>query len=213
MTPDLFDSVEPMIASIAAEYGRRHHVHGADAEDFQQQLRIWVLEHKQKVGKWLDADPEGGMKMLAKSLRNEAKDYALDIKAQAVGYDPGDLYFYGKTEVRALLPSALDPEVVLEGAPDGLVAARADVAAGFKRLGPEDRALLEGFHLSGWTNKMMAQAEGVSEQLMSYRHTRAVNRLVKILSGSGQKPQRDPWKGRSAIGNGHAQAITGSDYE
>lgn len=230
---DLLESIAPMINSIAAEYGRRHRFHGADQSDFSQELWCWVLENQDKVQEWLDPEqwePKAGERMLAKSLRNESSDYGVDIKSQALGYERADLHWYSKGEVKSLLPTVFNPDAweeppVSEGrstkAPSeggNWIATLADIAQAFSKLDTEDQVLLRKFHERGWTNKMMAQGEHISEQLMSYRHDRAVSRLVKILGGEKPRPMReqegrDPWRGRHVVSNSAARAYQSAVYD
>lgn len=225
--------LEPMIAEIASEFGRRHKVHGADIEDFQQELRVWILENQTQVATWLDPEqwePKDGTKMLARALRNECKDYAVDIKAQAVGYERQDLHFYGKGEVRSLLPAMFNPDAWHEPpqsegrsvkAPSeggNWIATLADLSQAYQRLDLYDRSILRAFHHKGWSNKLMAESEGITEQMMSYYHDRAVSNLVKLLGDSAPHPMRkqqdrDPWRGRRAISNSAARARTARTYD
>ena len=233
MNVDLFEEVEPMILAIAAEFGRRHHIHGADAADFAQELRLWLFENEAQVAEWLDPEvyePKHGLKMLAASLRNECSDYGIDIKAQATGYERGDIYFYNKGEVKSLLEAVFDPEKwheppqsegrstksAAEGG--GWIATLADISRGVDALKTYDRNLLLGFHKDGWNNKMMAEAEGISESVMSFRHDRAVSRLVKVLGDLAPRPMRaqetrDPWRGRRAIPAPAMQAYERKVYD
>lgn len=232
MIANLLDELEPMIAAISAEFGRRHRVHGADNADFAQELCIWVIENEAQVSEWLNPElysPDHGSRMLAAALRNQSKDYAVDIKAQAVGYKRDDLTWYTEKEVEHLLPAVFDPEKWHEPpqsegrstkAPSeggGWIATLADIAQAYERLGIADKDLLAGFHKSGWTNKMMAEAAEVSEALMSYRHKAAIRRLVKLLGGPRPKMRegqaRDPWRGRHALTNSTARHITKGSYD
>ena len=219
MNPDLLETLEPMILGIAAEYGRIHRVHGADADDYSQELRVYVLENEDTLSEYLNPDmysPDQGQRLVAQCLRNEAKDYSLDIKAQAIGYKREDLYFYSKGEVKALLPMMFDPEkwheppqsegrsTKSQAEGGGWIATLADVSQAFEKLDAEDRDMLAAFHRDEWTNVLMAEALGVTEQVMSYRHDRAVRRLLKILGDTSPRPMRaqtnrDPWRGRRSI--------------
>jgi hypothetical protein len=230
---DVLSEVGPLISGIANEFGRRHRVHGADPEDYGQQLALWVLENQAQVETWLDPEqwePKDGTRMLAKALRNEAKDYSVDIKAQAVGYERQDLHFYGKGEVRSLLPAMFNPDAWHEPpqsegrsvkAPSeggNWVATLADLSQAFDKLDLYDRKVLEAFHKHGWTNKEMAEREDVTEQMMSYYHDRAIGHLVNQLGDTAPHPMRrqesrDPWRGRRAITNSTARARTSRTYD
>lgn len=231
MTTELLDSIEPMIAGIAAEFGRRHHIHGADSEDFIQEQRIWALENGAKVAEWLDPDlhsPEAGEKLLATALRNRCKRYGREVKAQALGYKADDLFEYKEAEVRHLLPLMFDPEKWLEPpqsegrttkAPSeggNWIATLADISRAYADLELRDREILEVFHKEDWSNRLAAHHFELTEQTMSNHHARAVRRIVEMLNGERPRPERgprDPWSGRRALTTAHARAITGGDYE
>lgn len=229
---EFWPTVAPIVAQVAGEYGARHRVHGADADDFRQELTLWLLDNEATVSDWYeDLSPQSFEKMVAKSLRNESTDYGLDVKAQALGYKRDDLYFYGKNELKALLPSVFDPQKWHEppqsegrstkSAAEGgnWVCTLADVSRAYKSLSAEDRDVLAAIHRDEYTNKLLAETRGTTEALMSYYHDRAINRLLKALGGQKPDPMReqetkqDVWRGRRAIANSHAQAMTGADYE
>jgi len=231
---DLLTELAPMVAQIANEYGRGHRVHGAEPSDFSQELYLWIVKNEDQVRTWLDPeffDAKEGEKLLAASLRNEAKDYAVDIKSQALGYERADLHWYSKGEVRALLPSVFNESAWHEpprsegrstksqAEGGNWIATLADVAQAFAKLEPRDQHLIRRFHEDDWTNKMMAEADDISEQLMSYHHDRAVSRLVKLLGGKAPDPmreqmdKRDPWRGRRAVSNSAARAYQSGAYD
>jgi RNA polymerase sigma factor (sigma-70 family) len=232
---DLLSELAPMVQGIASEFGRRHRIHGAEADDFAQELYAWILSNQTQVELWLDCeafDEREGTRLLAGALRNECKDYAVDIKAQALGYERRDLHWYGKGEVRALLPSVFNEDAWHEPpqsegrstkAPSeggNWIATLADVAQAITKLEPRDQSLLRMFHEDGWTNKMVAESLQVSEQVMSYQHDRAVGRLVKLLGDTAPRPmrdsrdyQRDPFRGRKAVSNAAARAYQSAVYD
>lgn len=228
MTVDLSE-LEPSIAQVAGKYGAMYRKYGAEADDFAQELRLWALERQDYITVLLDpeqTDPKYGMKRLLDALENEAKDYAVDIKAQSLGYKREDLYWYGRNELKALLPAMFDPESrhnppqMEEGARgkrpaqegNNWLATLADVSRAYEKLDPEDQLLLRGFHLHGWSNKELAAEYQVSEQMMSYYHSRALNRLLRNAGGAAPRPMRsaakkdDPWRGRHAVSNAAARA-------
>src|SRR5690606_26210954 len=142
-------------------------------------------------------------------------------KAQAVGYERSDLYFYTTGELRVLLDSVFDQQawhnppqsdVRSQKSPaegNNWLTTLADVSLAFKKLPREDRETILDFHDRGWTNKELADMHGVSEQVMSYRHNRALKRLQRLLGGPKPNPMKpndgDPiWRGRRAISNRQA---------
>lgn len=226
-----YPELESIIEGLAFEFGGKGRHYGADNSDFKQEFIVWLLEHEEKVQGWIEEhEPEGVVKLVARSLRNEGSDYLLDIKAQATGYERHDLYFYTRNEIKELLSSVYDQEkwheppqsegrstkAPAEGG--NWIATLADVSRALDSLNNEDRTILEGIHRDSWTNKMMAEEAGISESLMSYRHNRALNRLSKALGGERPQPMReqhgrDPWRGRHACTNAAAQAYQSNVYE
>lgn len=225
MTASLLESLEPMILAIAAEFGRRHRVHGADHEDFAQSLRLWAWQNQATLEEWsVEKEPEDFERYVARVLRNEALDLGVDIKAQAVGYKRDDLTWYSKGELRQLLPSVFDAEkwheppqsdgrsVKSYAEGNNWVAILSDVSRAYDSLEKDDREILFAFHAEDHTNKMLAERQGISEQLMSYRHDKAIDRLLTALGGPRPQMRDDLWSGRRAVGNAQAAAMTKATY-
>jgi len=229
---DLLNDLAPMVAQIANEFGRSGRAYGAEADDFSQQMHLWIVENEAKVRRWLDPETfeaKEADRLLATSLRNECKAYAVTAKAQAGGYELRDLHWYQKGEVRALLPLVFNDDAWHEPprsegrsakAPaegGNWIATLADVAQAFDKLEARDRHILRRFHEDDWTNVMMAEAESISEQLMSKHHDRAISRLVRLLGGEMPRglrpPARDPWQGRRAVTNSTARAYQSGAYD
>ncbi|MCW2843335.1 MAG: Sigma-70 family polymerase sigma factor [Nocardioides sp.] len=226
-----YDSITPVVESVASDMSRRYGQYGADRADISQECWLWIFLHPEKVVEFLD-NGDYGVKQLAKTLRNEAQDYGESVKAQHLGYSLDDLYHYRKDEVRMLLDAVFDEEAwteppVSEEGPTGRrdpatgggwIATLTDVSQAFDRLQEKDRDLLIAFHREGWTNKMLADSAGVTEQTMSYRHDSAVRRLVDKLGGPRPRPQHDEdcshvWRNRHALSNTTARAIQQQNYE
>jgi RNA polymerase sigma factor (sigma-70 family) len=228
----LYDDYRHLLDSVANEFGRTNHQHGAEGADFAQELAMWLMGNAERVSAQ-EQELEGRQfaKWLSRCLRNECLDYALDIKAQAAGYERRDLHFYTKGELKVLLDAVFDEEAWLhppqvEGgrspkAPaegNNWVATLSDVARAFDKLDEDDREMLRDFHERGWRNGELAKMHGVTEAVMSYRHGAVLGRLLKVLGGPAPKPMRksetDPtWRGRHAISNAAARARTAGDYE
>lgn len=229
---DLLEDYGPVIHAVAAEGGRQFWKYGADREDFSQELMVWVLDNND----WLTErraemdDDDQFSKFLARCLRNEVLDYGLDIRAHAGGQDRQTAFWYTKNELAALLPSMFDPEAWLNPpASDGKsvsdpalgnnwVATLSDVSLAFSRLDLGDQTLLRAFHEEGVRNKDLAEMYDVTEATMSYRHTQALKRLLGNLGGEKPRHMRpdnkyDPWRGRRAVSNAAARALTDNQYE
>jgi len=217
--------LQGVVEQIATEYGRLHHTHGADRADFEQEMFVYLIEHEDRVTEWLeDREIRDATRFIAKVLRNECKDYARDVKAQSLGFNREDEFFYTPGEVRYLLDAMFDKDKWLEppetdgrsskrqSEGNNWIATLADLAQAYERLSAADRLLLSEFHKDGMANMVMAELYDVSAQVMSARHDQAVKRLVRKLGDESPRPSRgasnhDPWRGRHAISNTHARAI------
>ena len=227
----IWSSFSHVVEGVAASFGRTTHQYGADATDFQQEAVVYILDNIHKLAeKWEEMGDEDFTKYLARVIENEAKDYAVDVKAQALGYERHDLHYYSKGELSFLLDCVFDKQKWLEPPQSegrsykdpahggSWVATLADVSQGFDQLGKDDKRLLREFHQFGHMNKDLAMAYEVTEATMSARHTRALGRLLKKLGGSSPRPMRpgdtrDPWRGRKPISNATARAVQSSYYE
>lgn len=208
---DFYPKVEAMVETIAWEYGGKGRHHGMDGDDFRQEFIAWLLDHKAKVSDLYEysdtaEDFERADRFVAKCLRNEGNA----ILARMNGHE--DKYNYTPEQVKALLPFVLDPESFGGAAGEETATYLTDVTAAFKRLPQDDKETLAAFHLDRWTNKMMAESRGISEASMSYYHTRAIKRLVKLL-GSPVTPEYDPWHGRRAVSSEAARSYQARSYE
>ena len=228
---DLLNDLAPMVNQIASEFGRSNRVYGAETADFSQELYLWIVKNEDKVREWLDPeDPAHGL--LAVSLKNVAKGYAVGVKAQALGYERDDLHWYNKGELKALLPLVFNDDAWHEPpqsegrsakAPSeggNWIATLADVSQAYSKLDLADQQLLRYFHKDDYSNQEMADDEGVTHQSMSERHDRALGRLLRILGGTVPTPmrearneQRDPWVGRRAVTNSTARSYQSGAYD
>ena len=236
MSVDLAEHTN-LIEGAAAEYAGRYRKYGCDREDMSQAAWVWLLQHQHKVAEWFEADEESAPRLLGRAVRNAMHDAGEDAKAQKLGYSREDLKFYRKGEVAALLDVVFDPDAWIEqpvkdegratsGDPatgGNWVAGLADVARAFDALDADDREMLLAFHRDKISNNDMAAKHEVSHQVMSYRHDRALKRMVKQLGGFAPAPLHDdecdhstgqPWApGRRAMSNAAARALTQSQYE
>lgn len=195
------EKYEGLVGSIAYEFSRKYYM--VDAADIRQELWVWFLEHPNKIKVWESLDGKQSVKLIAKSLRNEAKDYCQKQKAHAIGYRVEDNYYYDKELIEALLPSVLRGDTTAPAIYDNVstntnrvvseggnwFAMMADVNAGFKRLTEEQQSIIYLRFGDGCDNKTFAKEMGISEDAGRMRVNRALNNLVNILGG--QKPRRD----------------------
>lgn len=228
---DLYDRYQNLVAAIANEYGRKGYTFGADSNDFGQEFYLWIVANQERLAeKFEELGEERFEKYLARCLRNEGKDYLVDIKAQSLGYERRDLAWYTVNELKKLLDCVFDEQAWHEPPKsDGRstkapaeggnwITTLADVAGALKKIPTVDQELLRDLHERGWTNGELADLHNVSDQVMSYRHGAACKRLLEQLGGERPAPMRqsatDPaWRGRRAVTNAAARAMTSSDYE
>lgn len=232
---ELITTIGPIVESVAADMSRRYRQFGLGQDDASQEGWLWAFDHPRRVIEWFDpeiTEPRTGERLLARTLRNELHDIGETLKAQAVGYSRDDLSYYSRTMLRELLSSVFDPDAWLHpeqgdgerrgrGAPaegGNWVATLADISRAVEKLDAEDRDLLRMFHEEPvWKNKDAAAYFSISEQTMSYRHDRAIGRLVTALGGPKPRPQHDTecnhWAGRHAVSNAAARSVQDSYYE
>lgn len=195
------EKYEGLVGNIAYEFSRKFYM--VDAADIRQELWVWFLEHPNKLKVWESLDIKDSTKLIAKSLRNEAKDYCQKQKAHAIGYRVEDNYYYDREMIEALLPSCLRGDTVAPTIHDDVYsntnrvvseggnwfAMMADVNRAFKRLTEEQQSIIYLRFGDGCDNKTFAKEMGISEDAARMRVNRALNNLVNILGG--QRPKRD----------------------
>lgn len=195
-------------------------------------MAIWMLDNVAKMNARVAEfeDPDRFKRWLAKSLRNACQNFLAKMADQAGASDRTLVYWYSVPELKVLLDSMFDPEAKfnppkLDGDErtkrdpahgNNWLVTLADVEVSYNKLTLEDQNLLALFHRDGWRNKDLAAAWDLTEAQMSWRHTRAVERMLDHLGGPKPEPakaERDPWKGRHSITNSHARAMTSAQYE
>ena len=197
------DKYENMVGSIAYEYSRKFHM--CDADDIRQELWVWFLEHPNKVNTWEEIDLKQSTKLIARSLRNAAKDYCQREKARAVGYKVEDNYYYDREVVELLLPAVLRRDlnapamtelgftkakkVASEGG--NWFAMMADIDKALNRLTREQLTIVYLRFGDGCDNASLATELGISEDASRMRVNRAVNNLLNFLGGSRPRKERD----------------------
>lgn len=195
------DRYENLVAGIAYEFSKKYHM--VDVGDVRQELWVWFLEHPNKVRLWESLDGKQSTKLIARSLRNAAKDFCQREKAKASGYHVSDNYYYEREVVELLLPAILrndlqaptlkdlgftnNKKVASEGG--NWFAMMADVERAIERLTLEQRTVIYLRFGDGCDNKTFATELGISEDAARMRVNRAVNNLLNFLGG--RKPSRD----------------------
>ena len=192
-----------VVAAIAYEYSRKYHM--CDVQDIRQELWVWFLEHPNKVKVWEELEGKQSIKLIARSLRNAAKDYCQKQKAQAVGYKVEDNYYYDREIVEALLPAVLRKDRVAPSMVDlgftnskkvaseggNWFAMMADIERALARLTHEQLTIMYLRFGDGCDNVTLAKELDISEDASRMRVNRAVNNLLNYLGGQRPRRERD----------------------
>lgn len=213
------DKYDNMVSAIAYEYSRKFHM--CDTDDIRQELWVWFLEHPNKVKVWEAIDVKQSTKLVARSLRNAAKDYCQKEKARAVGYKVEDNYYYDREVVELLLPAVLRKDlnapamtelgftkakkVASEGG--NWFAMMADIDKALARLTQEQLSIIYLRFGDGCDNVTLAKELGITEDAARMRVNRAVNNLLNFLGGT--RPRKE-WDYTEEQVNEQTNADTGS---
>jgi RNA polymerase sigma factor (sigma-70 family) len=192
-----------VVAAIAYEYSRKYHM--CDADDIRQELWVWFLEHPNKVKTWEQLEGKQSIKLIARSLRNAAKDYCQKEKARAVGYKVEDNYYYDREIVEVLLPAVLRGDRIAPAMADlgftnskkvaseggNWFAMMADIERALARLTHEQLTIIYLRFGDGCDNVTLAKELSVTEDAARMRVNRAVNNLLNFLGGQRPRKERD----------------------
>lgn len=205
---EFYPHVEGVVQQIADSFGRTSRRYGADEEDFKQELIAWLLDNETRLSARFTRDQDEAAKYVSRCLFNEAKDHSADLRKQSgvVAVSEQEKLSTRKLTKRAL-PLMFHRE---DGCTNDHLL---DLAAAFERLAQEDRDLLAQYHRDGWMNKMVAEAQGLSEQGASYRHNAAIDRLVALLGEGGPEETSPGWRGRRSVTSATARAYQSHLYD
>ena len=192
-----------MVSAIAYEFSRKFHM--CDADDIRQELWVWFLEHPNKVSVWEELDIKQSTKLVARSLRNAAKDYCQREKARSAGYKVEDNYYYDREVVELLLPAVLRKDTNAPAMTDlGFTKAKkvaseggnwfammADIDRALVRLTQEQLTIIYLRFGDGCDNASLATELAISEDASRMRVNRAINNLLNFLGGSRPRKERD----------------------
>ena len=197
------DKYENIVGMIAYEFSRKFHM--CDADDIRQELWIWFLEHPNKVKLWETLEGKQSTKLIARSLRNAAKDYCQREKARAVGYKVEDNYYYDREVVELLLPAVLVGDMTAPSMADlgftnskkvaseggNWFAMMGDIERGLRKLTQEQLSIIYLRFGEGCDNASLATELAITEDAARMRVNRAVNNLLNYLGGSRPRKERD----------------------
>ncbi len=199
----VIEKYDQLVAHVAYEFGRKFQM--VEANDIRQELWVWFLEHPNKVTTWEALDGKQSIKLIARSLRNAAKDYCQREKAQVVGYRVEDNYYYDRELVETLLPAILRGDTIAPALTEmGYQSTKKVASEGgnwFAMVGDINRALhklnSEQFYVlclrfeEGNDNATMAKELDISEDAARMRVNRALNNLINYLGGERPRKERD----------------------
>jgi len=199
----VINAYENLVAHVAYEFSRKFHM--CDAEDIRQELWVWFLEHPNKVKTWEELDGKQSTKLIARSLRNAAKDYCQKQKAQAVGYRVEDNYYYDREIVELLLPAVMRGDLTAPAMTDlGMTNTKkvaseggnwfamvADIERGLRRLTQEQLTIMYLRFGDGCDNTTLAKELDITEDAARMRVNRAMNNLLNYIGGSRPRKERD----------------------
>jgi RNA polymerase sigma factor (sigma-70 family) len=197
------DKYDNMVSAIAYEFSRKFHM--CDSDDIRQELWVWFLEHPNKVKLWEAIDFKQSTKLIARSLRNAAKDYCQREKARSAGYKVEDNYYYDREVVELLLPAVLRKDLNAPAMTDlGFTKAKkvaseggnwfammADIDKGLERLTQEQLSIIYLRFGDGCDNVTLAKELSITEDAARMRVNRALNNLLNFLGGTRPRKEWD----------------------
>jgi len=199
----VIEQYDNLVANIAYEFGRKFQM--VEVNDIRQELWVWFLEHPNKVKTWEALEDKQAIKLIARSLRNAAKDYCQKEKAARVGYRVEDNYYYDRELIEMLLPAILRGDMVAPAltemgyqstkkvASEGgnWFAMVGDINRGLHKLSSEQYYVLCLRFEEGNDNATMAKELEISEDAARMRVNRALNNLINYLGGERPVKEKD----------------------
>jgi len=204
MVKRYIEDYEGVVASIAYEFSRKYRM--VDINDLRQELWVWFLSHPNKVKHWHDVhEKKHSVKLVARSLRNAAKDYCQREKANSVGYRVEDNYYYDKNMLESLLPAVLTgnreapaindlsltnvKKIASEG--NNWPAICSDIEKALSKLTKEQRDMIVLRYASGFELAVIASELSISQDAVRMRINRALKNMLNFLGGNYPRKERD----------------------
>lgn len=214
MVKRFIEEYEGVVASIAYEFTRKYRM--IDVDDLRQELWVWFLTHPNKVKHWHDQyDGKQSTKLIARSLRNAAKDYCQKEKARIVGFRTEDNYYYDKNMLESLIPAVLTgnrdnssmsdlsminaKKLASEG--NNWPAICSDIEKAIAKLSKEQRGIVILRYASGLELGAIASELSISQDAVRMRVNRALKSMLNFLGGNYPRRERDYTEGEINDGN------------
>ena len=204
MVKRFIEDYEGVVASIAYEFSRKYRM--VEIDDLRQELWVWFLSHPNKVKHWHDVhDKKQSTKLIARSLRNAAKDYCQKEKAKSVGFRVEDNYYYDKNMLESLIPAVLTgnreapamndlsvsnvKKVASEG--NNWPAICSDIEKAISKLSKEQQDIIILRYASGFELAVIASELSISQDAVRMRVNRALKNMLNFLGGNYPRKERD----------------------
>jgi RNA polymerase sigma factor (sigma-70 family) len=198
------EEYDGVVSSIAYEFTRKYRM--VEVDDLRQELWVWFLTHPNKVKHWHDLyDRKQSIKLIARSLRNAAKDYCQKEKAKSVGFRVEDNYYYDKNMLESLIPAVLTgnretpamndlsvsnvKKVASEG--NNWPAICSDIEKAISKLQKEQRDMIVLRYASGLELGAIASELSISQDAVRMRINRALKNMLNFLGGNYPRKERD----------------------
>lgn len=193
-----------VVQQLSSEYARRYAM--LERDDIAQELWVWFVGHPRKYKEWSELEQKDKDKLIAKSLRNAALKYCEREKANKVGYDSSDLYYYDASVVEAFLPSIIAGTYAIPVSIQDLnakfgsgnisdgnnwLSLRSDIAKAFEKLSDAKQNILRlRFSIDSPDWSLLAKDMDSTPDGARMKVQRAINSLIKNLGG--WRPYHDP---------------------
>lgn len=198
------EEYDGVVSSIAYEFTRKYRM--VEVDDLRQELWVWFFTHPNKVKHWHDLyDKKQSTKLIARSLRNAAKDYCQKEKARSVGFRVEDNYYYDKNMLESLIPAVLTgnreapamndlsvsnvKKVASEG--NNWPAICSDIEKAISKLQKEQRDMIILRYASGLELGAIASELSISQDAVRMRINRALKNMLNFLGGNYPRKERD----------------------
>lgn len=202
----ILDGYAGLVKQIANEYHSKYPM--VPREDIAQELWLWFWEHPNKTIEWIKLDDKDADKLFARSLRNQATGYCAKEKAKALGYETIDNFYYHKDLVEQFLPLVIEDrfeqpvdynesfgKVTSPSEPStggNWMSYLADVHMGFKKLTPDQQAILVmKYGPQQLTHDQIATEFKISIDNARMRLNRALRSIIYKLGGSAPYTDED----------------------
>lgn len=193
---DLAEDIEDLVRITSSSVTKRYWKY-VPAGDIRQAVEEHAWRNREKICKYLrDENRKAGWAAASKALHRAGERYARKAKADRLGYNPRDEFFYDKILISEVIRYAVsgvvpapDEETEYIRAPrdpaegGNLNAMLADVTGAMSLLDVEDANLLVGRYGEDQTPEELARDRGVSRQAVESRLDRVLLKVINSLGG------------------------------